>query len=199
MSEFWDIRYAPEHYYYGKEPNGFFKGCIDSSQAGIILLPGDGEGRNSVYAASQGWDVFAFDPSKQGMKKALKLAEEKGVGINYEVCDLDDYVLEAKIFDMIALIYVHLYPEERKLHHKGLISALKPGGKLVMEVFSKKQLGNDSGGPKDIELLYDVEELKEDFRTMSIIKAVELSIYHDKSFAHQGQAEVIRFIGLNSV
>jgi len=76
-----------------------------------------------------------------------------------------------------------------------LLSALKPGGKLVMEVFSKKQMGNNSGGPKDLDLLYEVNELKTDFQSLKIIRAEDLSIFHNESFAHQGQAEVIRFIG----
>jgi len=195
MSEFWNERYGPDQYYYGKDPNGFFKSCIDAYPAGKLLLPGDGEGRNSVYAATQGWDVFSFDPSSEGKKKALRLAEDKGTKIHYEVSDLDGYAIEADTFDMIALIYVHLYPEERMRHHTRLLSALKPGGKLVMEVFSKKQMGNTSGGPKELELLYDINELKTDFQSLKIIKAEDLSIFHDESFAHQGQAEVIRFIG----
>jgi len=195
MSEFWNERYGPDHYYYGKDPNGFFKSCIDAYLPGKLLLPGDGEGRNAVYAAMQGWDVFSFDPSSEGQKKALRLAEEKGTKIHYEVSDLDGYTIEENTFDMVALIYVHLYPEERMKHHTRLLSALKPGGKLVMEVFSKKQMGNNSGGPKDLDLLYEVNELKTDFQSLKIIRAEDLSIFHNESFAHQGQAEVIRFIG----
>lgn len=195
MSEFWDERYGPAAYYYGKEPNIFFKSCIDSYPPGRILLPGDGEGRNAVYAAEKGWDVFSFDQSEMGKKKALALADEKGVRINYRVCELSDYAPEAGAFDMIALIYVHLYPEERKIHHAQFISALKPGGKLVMEVFSKKQMGNDSGGPKDIELLYDLEDLLHDFKSLEIIEAEDVTILHDESHRHSGLAEVIRFIG----
>ena len=170
MSEFWDIRYAPDHYYYGKEPNGFFKSCIDSFPSGKILLPGDGEGRNAVYAAGMGWDVHSFDQSKMGRKKALMLAEEHGVSISYNVCDISEYAFQENTFDMVALIYVHLYPEERRLFHNAFVSALKPGGRLVMEVFSKMQLGRDSGGPKDLDLLYDVEELKEDFQSLMILQ-----------------------------
>ncbi len=195
MSEFWDERYGPEKYFYGKEPNGFFKSCIDNGKPGKILLPGDGEGRNAVYAARMGWDVFAFDQSKMGRKKALMLAKEHGVSIQYDVCGITDYNIEGNSFDMISLIYIHLYEEERKLFHRAFVKGLKPGGLLVMEVFSKKQFGNSSGGPKDIELLYDIEELKDDFQSLEIIQAEDMSIYHDESFAHSGDAEIIRFIG----
>ena len=196
MNQFWDERYAPEEYYYGKEPNDFFKFCIDSNPAGKILLPGDGEGRNSVYAASKGWEVFGFDLSSMGRKKALQLAEENGVNIQYDVADLDNYELEENSFDMIALIYFHLYPGQRIINHKRFIEALKPGGKLIMEVFNKRQLGKTSGGPKELDLLYDVEDLKMDFGLLEISRAEELTVVKDKkNVNHEGEAEIIRFIG----
>lgn len=196
MNQFWDERYAQEKYYYGKEPNEFLKFCVDSNPPGKILLPGDGEGRNSVYAASKGWEVFSFDQSIMGQKKALQLASEMNVTINYEVCDLEDYDLRENAYDMIALIYVHLFPGQRILSHKRFIDALKPGGKLVMEVFSKKQLGNSSGGPHQLDLLYDVDELKVDFAPLKILRAEELTVFKDEdSVGHHGEAEIIRFIG----
>ena len=196
MSEFWDERYSPEEYYYGKEPNEFLKFCIDSNPAGKILLPGDGEGRNSVYAATKGWEVSAFDLSSMGRKKALQLAREQGVNIHYEVADIDDLELGENRYDMIALIYFHLYPGQRIINHKRFIEALKPGGKLIMEVFSKKQLGKTSGGPKDLDLLYDVEDLKVDFGLLDISRAEELTVVKDKkNVNHEGEAEIIRFIG----
>ena len=196
MNEFWDERYAPEQYYYGKEPNDFLKFCIDNNPAGKILLPGDGEGRNSVYAASRGWDTYSIDVSEKGKLKALKLAEEQGVNINYDVVDLDDYEIEDNAYDMIALIYMHLFPGQRIQNHKRFIDALKPGGKLVMEVFSKKQMGKTSGGPQQLDLLYDVDELKVDFALLDINRAEELTVIKDKSTVnHEGEAEIIRFIG----
>ena len=199
MSEFWDERYSPDEYYYGKEPNDFLKFCIDSNPPGKILLPGDGEGRNSVYAASKGWEVHAFDLSSMGRKKAMQLAKEHGVSIKYDVADIDDFELDENTFDMIALIYFHLYPGQRIINHKRFIEALKPGGKLIMEVFNKKQLGKTSGGPKEPDLLYDVEDLKVDFGLLEISRAEELTVVKDKrSVNHEGVAEIIRFIGTKS-
>ncbi|HBQ61731.1 MAG TPA: SAM-dependent methyltransferase, partial [Balneolaceae bacterium] len=55
------------------------------------VLPADGEGRNAVHAAQKGWDVTAVDYSDSGKEKALKLASEKGVEINYDLSDLAEY------------------------------------------------------------------------------------------------------------
>jgi len=90
MSQFWDERYGTENYVYGKEPNAFFSAQMERTEPGNMLLPGEGEGRNAVYAALKGWKVEAFDQSRVGQSKALNLASEMGVEINYKVCRLED-------------------------------------------------------------------------------------------------------------
>lgn len=77
MSQFWNERYSQAEYVYGETPNVFFEAQLDKLSAGTIILPCEGEGRNAVYAASQGWEVKAFDASEAGQKKALLLAEKK--------------------------------------------------------------------------------------------------------------------------
>ena len=81
-TEFWDMRYGDKDYAYGTEPNVYFKSFIDSNSSGKMLLPGEGEGRNAVYAAINGWDVYAVDQSQAGMEKAKKLAELNDVTID---------------------------------------------------------------------------------------------------------------------
>ena len=89
QSNFWDERYSSEEYVYGVEPNQFFKQVLDKIPVpGKLLLPGEGEGRNAVYAAKCGWLVDAYDQSINAQKKALKLAEINDVIINYSVVDL---------------------------------------------------------------------------------------------------------------
>ena len=77
MKDFWNERYASTEYVYGKEPNQYFKQILCSLSPGKILLPAEGEGRNAVYAASLGWQVYAYDFSERAYKKAMALAAEK--------------------------------------------------------------------------------------------------------------------------
>ena len=63
--EMWNERYSADEYAYGTSPNEFFRKNIEQLPPGKILLPGDGEGRNAVYAAALGWDVTAFDMSDE--------------------------------------------------------------------------------------------------------------------------------------
>lgn len=107
MENIWDIRYGKEEYFYGKEPNNYFKQEIGKLPPGKILLPGEGEGRNAVYAATLGWDVYAIDMSEAGRQKAFKLASEKGLNIRYEICNLQTYQYPVNEFDAVAIIFAH--------------------------------------------------------------------------------------------
>ena len=193
-TEFWDARYGDSEYAYGTQPNVYFKSFIDSNSPGSILLPGEGEGRNAVYAALKGWEVFAVDQSETGMDKAKKLAEINHVNINYEVQELSSFEQEIDSYDAIALIFLHLPPQIREQIHHKLIRLLKPGGMLLIEAFSKAQFGRQTGGPPVIEMLYDEEILRNDLRDLSILELHETLEVYDEGPYHQGEAAVIRTI-----
>ena len=74
----WDQRYSEQPYAYGTAPNAFVKASLDTQKPGKILFAAEGEGRNAVYAAQQGWEVEAFDLSAAGRDKALALAKQNG-------------------------------------------------------------------------------------------------------------------------
>ncbi|MGD9900055.1 MAG: class I SAM-dependent methyltransferase [Calditrichaceae bacterium] len=194
MREMWNQRYSGNEYVYGEEPNEFFRSFIDSNKPGSILLPGEGEGRNAVYAARKGWDVSAFDFSENAVKKARLLAEKNSVNFEYHNIVFEKFEPPENRFDAIGLIYVHLPSEQRPKFFRNLISSLKPGGKIVMEVFSKTQLLNDTGGPKTEDLLYDFDELRRAFKSMELEKLVEQIVELHEGKFHGGMADIIRMI-----
>jgi len=195
-SKFWDERYSSEEYVYGTEPNQFFKQMLDKIPIpGKLLLPGEGEGRNAVYAAKLGWRVDAFDQSSAGKLKALRLAEENNVTINYSTVDLAKFTPQKNFYNYAAIIFVHFDTEVRSLFHKKIIDSLKPGGKIILELFSKDQFGKSSGGPQDLEMLYSIDEIKNDFKEMRTILLKEQSVFLDEGEKHKGEASVIRFVG----
>ncbi len=191
----WNSRYSAPEYVYGKEPNSFFKQQLSEIPAGKILLPGEGEGRNAVFAAKAGWTVDAIDQSDIGRSKALKLAQENGVSINYAVSRLDAAEMLEQEYDAIGLLYLHFNSDEREVYHQRFLKALKPGGTLIFEAFSKEQIKNNSGGPKDIDLLYSLEEIIEDFINFDINTFTKETITLDEGNGHKGPASVIRFSG----
>lgn len=193
-TEFWDVRYSDNEYAYGTQPNTYFKLFIDNNSPGKILLPGEGEGRNAVYAALKGWEVYAVDQSQAGMDKAKKLAEINNVKIDYQVQDLSSLDSETDSYDAIALIFLHLPPQVREhIHHK-FIRLLKPGGLLLTDAFSKSQLGRQTGGPPVLEMLYDEEVLRKDFADLNILELYETIEEYDEGSYHQGECAIIRMI-----
>jgi SAM-dependent methyltransferase len=192
MKEFWNERYSSEAYVYGKEPNRFFKEEIDKVKPGRLLLPGEGEGRNAVYAAKNGWEVTAFDYSEQARQKALALAQDSGVTIHYEIRSADEWKAEKSAFDAAALIFVHLNPGIFEQLLDKIMVSLESGGKLIIEGYTVAQLGRDSGGPKDPDLLYDANRLKTMLESAEINLFEEIETDLDEGSHHRGKAMVIR-------
>jgi SAM-dependent methyltransferase len=195
MKTFWDTRYSTIDHVYGRKPNGFFASQLKNLVPGRILLPGEGEGRNAVYAALQGWSVDAFDQSGVAKEKALKLAAEKEVKINYHVCPLEDFQFQSDHYDAAGLIFFHAEGSSRQYLHRKVYDSLKPGGLLILEAFHKEQLNNDSGGPKSLELLFDEGELSLDFAPFETRMLEKREILLNEGEFHRGESTVIRFAG----
>jgi hypothetical protein len=192
----WDERYRTDTYAYGKDPNLFFSTQLEMIVPGRLLLPGEGEGRNAVYAASRGWSVDAFDQSAFGKIKALALAGELGVEIRYRVCAMEDFPFGQDQYDAVGLIFFHLDPARRALLHRKACESLKPGGSLILEAFHKEQLNRNSGGPQSPELLFDEGALASDFESLEIRLLEKNEIMLDEGSFHRGEAAVVRFLGI---
>ncbi|WP_125722789.1 class I SAM-dependent methyltransferase [Flavobacterium ustbae] len=196
----WDDRYKSEEFAYGTAPNNFLKEQIEKLNAGTILFPAEGEGRNAIFAAKLGWQVSAFDISEEGRNKALLLAKNNNVSIDYQVGELKTLDFHSAQFDAIALIYAHFPATIKSKMHKELDKLLKKDGIIIFEAFSKKHLEylaiNDKvGGPKDIESLFSIEEIKADFPDYEIIELEETEIELNEGLFHNGTGSVIRFVG----
>ena len=201
MKEMWDKRYGNTAYAYGEEPNAFFRETLNKLDLkGSILLPAEGEGRNAVYAAKKGLEVFAFDISIEGKNKALELAKKNNIEINYEVGEFFNLNIANYSYDSAALIYAHFPSNIRDSYHQKISELIKPNGILILEGFSKSHLelqqhNPNAGGPKKEALLFSIEMIKNDFSNFEIIQLEEKKIELNEGEYHQGKAKVIRFIG----
>lgn len=195
--EFWNERYAEHESVYGVTPNEFFKEQLGNLPPGKILLPAEGEGRNAIYAASLGWQVAAFDFSEVAKTKTLKLAADLGITtIDYKVQDLSTLILQEEEYDAVALIYVHLTEQVRNHLIQQCIKCLKPGGKLIMEVFSKGQLHYTSGGPKDESMLYSRDMVADLFTELKIVSNEEVVENLSEGPFHSGPASIVRLVAI---
>ena len=194
MKAFWEERYGEDDYAYGTEPNDFFAQFITDLPPGRLLLPAEGEGRNAVYAARRGWEVTAFDYSRNARLKAEALAGNAGVSIHYEEASLHDFPFPQGTFNLVGLFFAHMVVEDRRYLHQMVASSLRTGGTVILEAFSKKQLGLASGGPRNEGMLYDAGLLREDFHGLDISLLKEENITLREGRFHQGEAWVVRLI-----
>lgn len=199
--DFWNNRYKNSEFAYGKKPNDFFSKSIEELEPKSILMPADGEGRNGVFAAKLGWNVTATDLSNEGRNKALQLAQENSVSINYLVGDIQDLNFQKNSFDAIGLVYAHFAASKITSIHQILAQYLKPKGTIILEAYSKSHLkyreeNPKVGGPNDLDMLFSIETIKNDFPNFEIQLLEEKEIQLQEGSFHNGIASVIRFIGI---
>ena len=171
MSEYerWQARFSEPGYAFEKEPNYFLKSCAQllprSSRA---LAIADGEGRNGIWLAEQGLKVLSIDFSPLAQAKARALAAERGVNVNFELADVHTWRYPEAVFDVLVEIFTQFSsPHERSLKWAGMRRILKPGGLLIIQGYTPKQLEYGTGGPKP-ENLYT--------RAMSSIRSLTIVI-----------------------
>lgn len=196
----WDNRYRDPDYAYGTEPNIFFKQQLDELSPGRILMPADGEGRNGVYAATQGWEVTCCDLSIEGKKKALQYAKQQNVSIDYLVGDLAGLDFQKEYFDAVGLIYAHFLADKKSSLHRAIARWVKPGGCVILEGFSKENLERvrvnpKIGGPRDIDMLFSTEEIASDFCDFEVVILIQTDDELEEGVYHQGNGSVVRFVG----
>ncbi|MBX7153027.1 class I SAM-dependent methyltransferase [bacterium] len=191
---FWNTRYTGDEYVYGTEPNSFL---AEHSHllAGPVLSLSEGEGRNGVFLATRGLDVLGVDISMVALEKAKALAQSRGVTIKTVRADLAAYTPEENHFGAVVSIFAHLPGAVRQRLYPLIERSLKPGGTIIMESYSEKQLSRDTGGPKDIDLLMTVDKIRREFPNLEHVLLREVERDITEGGAHSGLGFVVQFIG----
>lgn len=192
----WNKRYESESYVYGTAPNVFLKEIQPLLPvSGKVLSIAEGEGRNAVFLAKQGLDVIAWDFAESGLDKVSRLAKNQGVQVHTELVDLADVTWQQNQWDEVVCIFGHFPGEIRKNTLKGINQAVKPGGYFVAEVYSHYQLPYQSGGPKELDFLYQPENFLAEFSDWRIIHFFFGEVTRNEGELHNGLSHVIQFVG----
>ncbi|WP_019558539.1 bifunctional 2-polyprenyl-6-hydroxyphenol methylase/3-demethylubiquinol 3-O-methyltransferase UbiG [Thioalkalivibrio sp. ALE12] len=191
----WDERYAADEYVYGTEPNDFLRTAVANVPPGKALCLGEGEGRNAVFLAQQGFEVLAVDSSAVGLQKAQRLAEDRGVQIDTLVADLADYAIEPNSWDLITSIFCHVPPPLRRRLHAGVVAGLRPGGVFILEAYTPAQLEWGTGGPPTAELMMTRDALVEELDGLEFEEAVERERDVLEGQFHTGRGAVVQILG----
>lgn len=194
----WDERYSTEQYVYGKRPNDFLSQMSGKLKKGSVLCLAEGEGRNAVFLAQQGFEVTGVDSSKVGLAKADKLARERGVVIETVIADLADYEIKEGAWDSIVSISCHLHQDTRRRLHRDVVAGLKEGGTFLLEAYTPKQLDFGTGGPSSKEYLMDLEALRKELDGLEIVHGKELVRDVLEGTHHTGKGSVVQILARKS-
>ena len=166
----WDDRYDTPDYVYGTEPNHFLVAARERlPETGRVLCVADGEGRNGVWLARQGFDVLSIDISPNALAKAQRLAAAHGVTITTETADLTTWDWPQASFDAVVGIFIQPFgPAARRVLFDNIIAALKPNGVLLLEGYRTDQLAYGTGGPGQLENLYSKDQLRAELSALRI-------------------------------
>jgi SAM-dependent methyltransferase len=194
MKNLWDERYSQSEYVYGTEPNDFLVSATPYIPPGRVLCLAEGQGRNAVYLASQGYRVTGVDASAVGLAKAQQLALDRGVTIDTIVADLGDFTIQPDSWDAIVSIFCHLPPPIRAEIHRQVASGLRAGGAFVLEAYTPRQLEFKTGGPPTAELMMDAATLQQELQGLEFqhLAEIERDVY--EGAYHHGRAAVVQAI-----
>lgn len=192
--DFWNEKFANTDYVYGTEPNDFLASVVTNLQRGATLSLAEGEGRNAVWLAQQGFTVSAIEQSEKGVGKTLRLALQRGVIVMAERGELETFHIQPNSWDLVVSIYAHTPQELRRKLHRQVVAGLKPGGVFVLEAYTPAQIPNNTGGPKDASLMPTAELLRSELAGLVFdhIEEVERDVVEGS--LHTGTANVVQVV-----
>jgi SAM-dependent methyltransferase len=192
----WNMRFEQEGFIFGLEPNEFLRSHTSLLARGSrVLCVADGEGRNSVWLARQGLQVDAFDIAELGVAKARKLAAEAGVKVAFTVADCDQRVWLADTYDAVVAIFVQFAdPPMRDLLFANMVRSLKPGGLLLLQGYTPKQLEYKTGGPPILSHLYTEQMLRTAFVALEIFELRAYVAELTEGTQHHGRSALIGLV-----
>jgi SAM-dependent methyltransferase len=198
MSELerWNDRYAAPGYLFGEGPNAYLAAQAGRLPArGTALCVADGDGRNSVWLAERGLEVTAFDFSPVAVAKARELAARRGVKVAFDVADVAGWRWPAAAHDVVAAIFVQFAePALRAVMFERMVRALKPGGLLIVQGYTPKQLEYRTGGPSQVENLYTAKLLRAAFASLEEIELVEYEAALEEGERHVGLSALVGLV-----
>ena len=196
MSEFWNARYSTDAYIFGTAPNVFLASQKDLIRPGMRALAiADGEGRNGVWLAEQGVQVHAIDVSPPALEKARNLAAERGVTLETELVDVLNWTWPEAAYDLVAAIFIQFAPPpERDRIIEGIRRTLKPGGVLILQGYTPKQIEHGTGGPPSAAHMYTAELLRDWFGDWDIRHLAEHESFISEGTHHHGMSALVDLV-----
>lgn len=193
----WNERFSEPEFTYGKEPNDFLRAEFQRIPAGgRVLCLAEGQGRNAVFLAQQGYQVTALDQSPVGLERAAELAREKGVVIETLVADLSEHDLGSG-WDGVICIFGHTPTAVRARVHAQIANALNAGGAYILECYTPKQhsMPGRGGPPPEMkEFLVSLSDLEREISGLDFVIGREVEREVNEGEYHQGLSATVQLV-----
>lgn len=162
----WDDRYSTGDLVWSADANRFIVDVCTSLPVGRALDLAAGEGRNSIWLASLGWQVTAVDFSQVALDRGRRLAGDRGPEVSERItwvaADLAHYRPASHAFDLVVIAYLQVPAPLRHAAVVAAAAALAPGGRLVVVAHDRSNLVDGVGGPQDPDVLYGTADVAAD-------------------------------------
>ena len=169
--EDWNARYAKAELLWSAEPNRLFASELVGLEPGRALDLACGEGRNAVWLAERGWRATGVDFSDVALAKAARLADSRGVEVEWVLADVLDHRPEPRAFDLVAVLYLQLPHDELARALRSAAEAVAPGGTLLVLGHDATNLTEGYGGPRDASVLFTPEDVVRTLGDLAIGRA----------------------------
>ncbi|KAA0232935.1 MAG: hypothetical protein JJLCMIEE_03448 [Acidimicrobiales bacterium] len=170
----WDERYRSSEFVWSVTPNRFLVAETAGLTPARALDVASGEGRNAVWLAEQGWMVTAVDFSEVGMEKGRKLAESRGVEVQWILADVTEYQPRPSAYDLVIVLYLQLPADSRRRAFGKCVSGLETGGLLLYVGHDLDNIEHGYGGPQAPEVLTTPEAMTELLTTLDQETEIEI-------------------------
>lgn len=195
MANLWNERFNTAEYIFGEKPNAFIQEFAYQLE-GLknVAAFAEGEGRNAVFLAGLGHDVTTFDYAESGLNKTLQLAEKNNVEVKTVQVDLLEGSVPNEQFDAAIMVFGHFRKEDQRNVFEKILKSVKPGGKIMMELYSEKQLDYQTGGPRELAMLYKPQDILDWCENYKIVHFFVGEQSRQEGTLHTGLAHVIQLI-----
>lgn len=188
----WNQRFSAEHYVFGESPNAYLQSQAVHLSQGNALAVADGEGRNGVWLAQQGLQVDAFDFSENAIRKARTLAQDRQVAVNFVCSDWQSFDWRPAHYDnVVGIFFQFAPPEERAALFAHMLSSLRPGGTLIIQGYTPRQLDFNTGGPGKLAHLYDEALMLDTFGHLDILDLRTYEANITEGTGHKGMSGLL--------
>ena len=135
----YDLLYQNTPHPFGKNSDFLVKEALRYIQSGHVLDLGAGDGRNSIYLASHGFQTFAIDFSRTAIEKIEKTIQIKHIPLHTEVADIRKWKF-IKMYDLVLATFVlhHLSRSEAIVLIQNMMTHTKTGGLNIIAAFTQK-------------------------------------------------------------